>query len=91
MARDMEGTRTTKIQSVGLLNGGLFPETHHRIFFQSLLLSPIEALVPLLTTRASLAKSMRQVFGLKVPPTEAFLDGIWELLCYNETCARVAN
>jgi pimeloyl-ACP methyl ester carboxylesterase len=26
MARDMEGTRTTKILSVALLNGGLFPE-----------------------------------------------------------------
>ena len=26
---------------------------------------------------------MRQVFGPKVPPTETFLDGIWELLCYN--------
>jgi len=25
---------------------------------------------------------MRKVFGPKVPPTEAFLDGIWELLCY---------
>jgi pimeloyl-ACP methyl ester carboxylesterase len=31
----------------------------------------------------SLAKSMRQVFGPKVPPTETFLDGILELPCYN--------
>jgi pimeloyl-ACP methyl ester carboxylesterase len=82
MARDMEGTRTSKILSVALLNGGLFPETHHRIFLQSLLLSRIGPLVSLLATRKSLAKSMRQVFGPKVPPTEAFLDGVWELLCY---------
>jgi pimeloyl-ACP methyl ester carboxylesterase len=82
MARDLEGTRTTKIRSVALLNGGLFPETHHRILFQSLLLSPIGPLVSLLTTRESLGKSMRHVFGPKVPPTEMFLDGIWELLCH---------
>jgi pimeloyl-ACP methyl ester carboxylesterase len=82
MARDMEGTRITKILSLALLNGGLFPETHHRIFFQSLLLSRIGPLVSLLTTRNSLAKDMRKVFGPKAPPTDAFLDGIWELLCY---------
>lgn len=82
MARDMEPTRSTKILSVALLNGGLFPETHHRIFFQSLLLSPIGWLVSLLTTKKSLTKSLRQVFGPKVPPTPVFLDGIWDLLCY---------
>lgn len=80
MARDMEGSRNTQILSVALLNGGLFPETHHRIFFQSLLLSRIGPLVSLLTTRKSLGKNMRQVFGPKVPPTDTFLDGIWELL-----------
>jgi hypothetical protein len=26
---------------------------------------------------------MRLVFRPGVPPTEAFLDGIWELLCHN--------
>jgi pimeloyl-ACP methyl ester carboxylesterase len=82
MARDVEAGRTTKILSVALLNGGLFPETHHRILFQSLLLSPIGPLISLLTTRESLGKNMRQVFGPKVPPSKEFLDGIWELLCY---------
>jgi pimeloyl-ACP methyl ester carboxylesterase len=56
MARDMEAGRTTKILSVALLNGGLFPETHHRILFQSLLLSPIGPLISLLKTRKSLGK-----------------------------------
>ena len=84
MARDMEAGRTTKILSVALLNGGLFPETHHRILFQSLLLSPIGPLISLLTTRESLGKNMRQVFGPKVPPSKEFLDGIWELLCYKQ-------
>jgi pimeloyl-ACP methyl ester carboxylesterase len=41
MARDMERNRTTKVLSLVLLNGGLFPETHHRILWQSLLLSPV--------------------------------------------------
>jgi len=50
MTRDMEATGTTKILSVALLNVGLFPETHQRILFQSLPLSPIGPLVSLLTT-----------------------------------------
>jgi hypothetical protein len=41
IARDLENTRRPKLLSVAFLNGGLFPETHHRIFFQSFLLSPI--------------------------------------------------
>jgi len=83
IARDLEGPRSAKLLSVALLNGGLFPETHRRILFQSLLLSRVGPLVSLLTTRRSLSKSMRKVFGPRVPPTDTFLDGIWELLRYN--------
>lgn len=83
MARDLEGTHVAKILSLALLNGGIFPETHHRIFYQSLLLSRFGPLVSLLTTKESLTDDFRKVFGPKVPPTQAFLDGTWELLAYN--------
>src|ERR1700722_5303181 len=83
VARDLEGSVPTKLRSACFLNGGLFPETHHRIFLQSLLLSRIGWLLSLLATKNTWAKNMRAVFGPKYPPTPAFIDGLWELLRYN--------
>jgi pimeloyl-ACP methyl ester carboxylesterase len=83
IARDIESTSRPKLRSVALLNGGLFPETHRRVRFQSLLLSPVGPLFSQLITKKTLDRTMRQVFGPKAPPDEQTLTAIWELIATN--------
>lgn len=83
IARDLENAARPRLLSVGFLNGGLFPETHHRIFFQSLLLSPIGLLVSLMTSKKGMAKNMRNVFGKYLPPDEETMDSFWALIKNN--------
>ncbi|MEM6726408.1 MAG: alpha/beta fold hydrolase, partial [Bacteroidota bacterium] len=49
------------IQSVVLLNGGIFPETHHAILLQKLLLSPIGKWVNRLTNQKRFDKNFSSV------------------------------
>jgi pimeloyl-ACP methyl ester carboxylesterase len=83
IARDIESASRPKLLSVALLNGGLFPETHRRVRFQSLLLSPVGLLFSLLMTKKTVDRTMRKVFGPKVPPDEPTLTAIWELIAAN--------
>jgi pimeloyl-ACP methyl ester carboxylesterase len=83
IARDLENAHRPKLLSVAFLNGGLFPETHHRIFFQSLLLSPIGPLVSLMTTKKAMTQNMREVFGEYLPPDQETTDSIWALIKNN--------
>lgn len=69
-----------RVQSVCFLNGGLFPETHHPLLIQRLLLSPVGTLVARLTSRARFEASLRRIFGPKTPPTPEGLDGFWSLV-----------
>jgi pimeloyl-ACP methyl ester carboxylesterase len=70
------------LASVGLLNGGLFPETHHPRLVQRLLDSPLGPLVARLNTRKSFGKSLSAVFGPATQPSEAELDGFWECVSF---------
>lgn len=80
IARDLERTNRPELRSVCLLNGGLFPETHRRVRYQSLLLSPIGPLVSLLTTKEKLAQNMIAVFGKAYPPDNETLESMWEMM-----------
>lgn len=83
LARQSEGTGAGKWQSVCLLNGGLFPETHKALLIQKLLLSPLGPLVNRLTTRRSFDASVSRVFGAQTKPSQADLDGFWALINHN--------
>jgi pimeloyl-ACP methyl ester carboxylesterase len=83
MARDSENAARPRLLSVALLNGGLFPEMHRRIFLQSLLLSPLGPLVSLLTSEERLSKNMRILFGKHYAPEQEILDGMWTLIKTN--------
>jgi pimeloyl-ACP methyl ester carboxylesterase len=83
MARDSENAARPRLLSVALLNGGLFPEMHRRIFLQSLLLSPLGPLVSLLTSKERLSKNMRILFGKHYAPEQEILDGMWTLIKTN--------
>jgi pimeloyl-ACP methyl ester carboxylesterase len=82
-ARDIEKGAGPRLQSVCLLNGGLFPETHRRVFLQSLLLSPFGPLLSLFVTKGVVAKNMTHLFGSEYPIDEATIDAIWDLIANN--------
>ncbi len=79
LARD-NACAAPRIESVCLLNGGLFPETHRALPIQRLLLGPLGPLVTRLTNRAALARSMRHIFGAATQPSERELESFWRLV-----------
>ncbi len=72
-----------EITSLCLLNGGLFPETHHPLLIQKILMSPIGSIVGQLFNRKKLEKNFRKIFGPNTQPTEKELDDFWELISNN--------
>lgn len=82
LARHEEGR--SSIASCALLNGGLFPETHHALLIQKLLLSPIGALFSRLFNQARMNKAFRSLFGPQTQPNESELNDFWQLVAYND-------
>lgn len=80
VARAAENAGRPQIQSACLLNGTLFPETHRRVLYQSLLLTRFGPLVSLLTTKSGFARNMRTIFGQYFPPDQETLDAMWALI-----------
>ena len=72
-----------EIASLCFLNGGLFPETHHPLLIQKVLMSPIGSIVGQLFNRKKLGKNFRKIFGPNTQPTEKELDEFWELISNN--------
>ncbi|WP_255450508.1 alpha/beta fold hydrolase [Skermania sp. ID1734] len=83
VARD-NARPTARIQSVCLLNGGLFPETHRALLVQKLLRTPIGPVLSRLSTRRAFGASLASVFGPDTKPSAAELDEFWRLAHYNE-------
>ncbi len=84
LARHNENAERPKLQSVCFLNGGLFPETHHPLLIQKLLLSPLGSLIARLNNRAQFAQNMRKTFGKQTQPDDALIDNFWQLLKEND-------
>ncbi|MFI8747322.1 alpha/beta fold hydrolase [Pseudomonas sp. NPDC077186] len=82
LARHQEGR--IQLASCVFLNGGLFPETHHPVLVQKLLLSPIGPLIGRLFSRKKLAQNFARVFGPRTQPSEAELDAFWALIAHND-------
>ena len=81
LARHQEGR--IRLASCVFLNGGLFPETHHPVLVQKLLLSPIGPLIGRLFSRQKLAQSFARVFGPHTQPGAEELDDFWSLIAAN--------
>lgn len=84
LARDDEPGERPRLQSLALLNGGLFPETHRPVLTQQLLLSPLGPLVAKLMGRGGLAGNLRRIFGKGTPPSQELIDGFWTLIEHHE-------
>ena len=80
LARQNAGIGQGHWLSACFLNGGLFPETHHALLTQKLLLSPIGPLINRLAGKASFDRSFSRVFGARTKPSETELAQFWCLI-----------
>lgn len=83
LARCNKGNLAFNINSISLLNGGLFPETHHPRFIQKALLSPVGFLLTPLLSKNSLRKNFKSIFGKHTQPTEKEITEFYSLITYN--------
>lgn len=81
--RDAAGDTSLKLESLCLLNGGLFPETHRARPIQKLLLSPLGPLLSAVSNERSFGSSFSAVFGPATRPSAAELHQFWQLICHN--------
>jgi len=80
LARQHEGSGKGNWLSLCFLNGGLFPETHHALWTQKLLLSPLGALVNRLAGKSVFDRSFGKVFGPATKPSAQALEEFWYLI-----------
>ena len=78
--RKNAGKESFEIQSVVLLNGGLFPETHQALPIQKLLISPIGGLLVHFLNRKKLKKSFNNIFGKETQATEQEINEFYTLM-----------
>ena len=72
------------IQSLCLLNGGLFPEAHSPRLVQHLMASPIGWLLSPFLSKRTLARNFNAIFGPYTPPEEVEVDEFWSLITHNQ-------
>lgn len=84
LARQYQKTSKINWLSCVFLNGGIFPETHHALLIQNLLLSKLGPLVSKFMSQKSLKRSFNSVFSKSHPPTDEFIQETWKLICANK-------
>jgi pimeloyl-ACP methyl ester carboxylesterase len=84
LARDTESSSRPVLESICFLNGALFPETHHQLLIQDILLSPMGKAVAMLMTRGLFERQLRKIFSPLHPPTEEFIDSAWQMIRFND-------
>lgn len=84
LARAGESRLDFTIESICLLNGALFPETHRPVLAQKILISPLGFLFGRLISNARFKRSLANIFGRKTQPTEAELDDFVKVFDFND-------
>lgn len=84
LARQFMKTSKVNWLSCVFMNGGIFPETHHALFVQKLLLSPFGPLVAKLMTEKKFKNNLTKVFSKAHPPTDEFIRETWKLITEND-------
>jgi len=77
-AKNTPARTAQSIESVVLLNGGLFPETHKPVLIQKLLLSPLGGLVARLGSFGTFKQNFDTICAQPLPDNE--LKAFWALL-----------
>ena len=83
LARQFDGRAKVEWLSCVFLNGGIFPEAHKPRLVQKLLASSLGPFIAALTSKRSFRNTMTNIFGPKYPPSDAFIDGSWQLSTEN--------
>ena len=84
LARHNDNTLPFAIQTLHLLNGGIFPETHRPLAIQKLLMSPIGGLLVKCFNKRSLAKNLQKIWGPNSQLKCAEIDEFWQLIAHNQ-------
>lgn len=84
LARKEEKRLNFSIESIVMLNGALFPETHRPILAQKILISPIGFLFGKLITDSRFKQGLSSVFGKNTQPTETELNDFVTLFRHND-------
>lgn len=79
LARDLSGQY---ILSCNLANGGLFPEAHHPLLIQTLLMSPLGRIIGLFNSQHRLKQSLDNVCFIPLSTNE--IISYWQLICHNK-------
>lgn len=80
LARQKDGALSFRMQSLVLLNGGLFPEMHRARPIQKLGLTPFGFLIGAMMTKASMRRALDEIFGPHTKASDAEIDGHWRLI-----------
>ncbi|HEX5658492.1 MAG TPA: alpha/beta hydrolase [Polyangiales bacterium] len=70
------------IDSLCLLNGGVFPETHRPLVIQRVLASRVGPILARLTRKSDFERGFRRIFA--EPPAQDLLDELWRLLRHQD-------
>ena len=84
LARSAEKRLKFTIETICMLNGALFPETHRPILVQKLLISPLGFLFGKLFSDRMFKKGLASVFGAETQPTAAELDDFLTLFKHHD-------
>lgn len=90
LARANNGIGILNIKSVCLLNGGIFPEAHHPILIQKLLMSRLGPLLSRLLNQQKFEASFSKIFGENTRPGKKELFTYWQLIS-RENGHRIAH
>jgi len=71
-----------EILSACLLNGGIFPESHHPLTIQKLLMSPIGFILSRMLTQKKFEKSFGSIFGEDTQLSKEELAEYWQLVSH---------
>ncbi|CAA9426006.1 MAG: Alpha/beta hydrolase fold [uncultured Pyrinomonadaceae bacterium] len=84
LARAEENRLDFSIETICLLNGALFPETHRPILAQKILISPIGFVFGRLITDSKFKKSLASIFGEQTQPSEDELNDFTAVFKFND-------
>ncbi len=84
LARNEENRLDFSIESVCLLNGALFPETHRPVLAQKILISPLGFVFGKLISDNLFKRSLAAIFGAETQPTAKQLQEFVEAFKFND-------
>lgn len=84
LARAEENRLGFTVETICLLNGALFPETHRPILAQKILISPLGFVFGRLISDARFKKSLASIFGAQTQPTEDELNDFLAVFKFND-------